>query len=265
MVWTKTATYTPTNNLDFADWLFGTALPLGGWTFEGTGLSTDTKYYYLKKPVVTATGDTIQHCICYEYEYNDDDLLAYGWSGTNVGSQSPSVISNISDDTNWTAGKAEYGDATIWTENETDAFLIYRDRRIFSFGLSSGGYLRGLMNNTGSLVGTRPFYSLRPVGDFGMGVDGVKNDLVTVTRGGGANVDSMSADIYENRAWMMMYQAANSELPIVFWQDPTNTWKQRAFSQQLLTTSLEVAQIGNEYYLNVGPWLLPVGTTEPVL
>ena len=265
MVWTKTATYTPTNNLDFTEWLFGTALPLGGWTLEGTLQGTDTKHYYLKKPVVTAAGDTIQHCICYEYEYNDDDLLAYAWSGSNAGSTSVSVIDLISNDTTWLAGKAEFGDATIWTEDETDAFLVYRDRRIFSFGLSSGGYLRGLMNTSSTFPGTRPFYSLRPVGDFAMAVDGVLNDVVAITRGGGATVTTMSADIYENRAWMMMYPASSVSVPVVFWQDPTNTWKQRAFAQDTLTQSVEVAQIGTEYYLNVGPWLLPVGTTEPVL
>lgn len=264
MVWTKAATYTPTSSLDFTDWLFSTALPLGGWTLEGNYETTGTKYYYLKKPVVTADGDTIQHCLCYEHEYDDSDLLVYGWTGSNAGSTSAGTISNISSDTTWFAGKAEYGDATIWIENETDAFLIYRDRRIFAFGLSSGGYLKGQMN-TSPLPGTRPYYSLCPVGDFGIPTSGVKNDIATITRGGGANVVSMSEDIYENRAWMLMYSASSVDLPIVFWQDPTNTWKQRAFSQDTMTQSLEVAQIGNEYYLNVGPWLLPAGTTEPVL
>lgn len=264
MVWTKTATYTPTSKLDFAGWLFGTALPLGGWSLEGTVDVTGARYYYIKKTVTLANGDTQNHCLCYEYEYNDDDLMTYAWNGTGQ-TTGATDITLMGSDTTWFAGKDEYGMATVWQETGTDAFVIYRDHRVFAFGLTSAGYLATQMN-TSVYAASRPIYSLCPVADFSMASAAIKNADLADCKGGGAQVENASADVYENRAWMhLLEEGVASEWSLIFWQDPSNTWKQTAYSTNYFTQSVSVAQIGTEYYLNVGPWLLPVGTSEPAL
>ena len=261
MVWTRIATHQFVDKETFSEWLFETALPLGGWTVE-TVKSADEGYYFLSKLITNASGDEIPYKLCYEHEFDEDDLTISHWDGnaavTNTG------ITTLYTSSTWYPSLSTYGQAHMWKETETDAFMIYRNNSIFAFQLSSSGYLspRG---NEYTYPGTRPLWCIVPVGTFGMSDIGVMQATKMQFVGGGANVSGGDLFLYENRAYGTLYGGTSYTLPSTFWQDPTGTWKQRAQVQSNLTNNLQVAKIGKTYYINAGAFLLPVGETEPNL
>lgn len=269
MAWVKTETFPfATDNaakLQFADWLFQTLLPRRGWTFVWKEGTTGDSYYALKRTYTTQTGATLDCSIVYEIEPVSSDMVLYAWDGLGDYEAFISVSSSrtLISDSSW-APIIYAGVIDVWEDEGSDGFFLHKRGAsvdgIFGLQLPDGGYL-DMSQNSANPPGSRPYYWNAPVLDIGC-IGAFIDVSSTNYRICSTEVDRPNTVI---NVWQD-YTAVginNGSTVIKIWEDLSEEWKMESYRLAKVTSSPTVTKIDARYYLDIGPFLIPAGTTEP--
>ena len=201
--------------------------------------------------MTNARGDVLPYSFVIEIEPNASDVMLYSWDGVSA-----SFSSSFFTDISYSAWNSTDGPVQTWADDSSDGFFCERQGQIFVFQFPEGGFLSSLTNSS-NFSNTRPYFVNNLVTDYA-GKNAVNNEVGT-----SHGTTSYSIPHTESTLWQNLAQAQISGN--IFWEDQTDTWKQKAYRTSYNWETLTVAKIGSEYYLNVGSYLIPAGTTEPVL
>ena len=252
MAWLKTDTHTWVDPETFFDHLTQTIMPANGWTFASkTGAGSNDIYYFMTRTMTNARGDVLNHIFMFEIEPASDDISINAWDGVSA-----NIGTTLYTDLNYGPFSSTDGPVQTWADDSSDGFFCERQGKIFVFQFPEGGFLSSAMN-VSSPGNTRPYYVNSIIGEYNY--KAAIGDGTPTTHG----TTSWDVPHTESTLWQNLAQAQIQNN--IFWEDQTDTWKQKAYRTSDDWEPLTVAKIGSEYYLNVGSYLIPAGTTEPVL
>ena len=245
-----------------------------GWTLEWSAYSgTDApgidRFYALKRTVTYSDGTTQPYFLIYESEPGANDLIQYCWDGVKEYASWEFDQRPMNQSSNW---PLYYQNAPVsyWEDDASDGYLFIHQNRVQSFQLPDGGFINN-GPNTGeyNLANTRPYYAFLPISTewdgSGWMLDG---DFTSYTMNA---MTPHKKEIARPAIWTdycAVAQTSDSNYPYVkTWEDQSGTWKMWAEKGQrnFRTEGIEVAKIGDEYYLNLGQFLVPAGQAEPEL
>ena len=243
-----------------------------GWTEDerSVNMMSQESWHALSRTVNYTDGSQQGFYLVCEFEWAANDFT---WYARNPGDSIMSVQQDprtLTANTNWGpfySGKG--GVATAWFDDASDAFLLYLgDNNIWALQFPDGGWINNGPNEADYYwAGTRPIYGNLPVSTNDYGYGHYLNDSSTwypsnaITRHR-FGVDGRWTDYCAlgvgNSASYAEYRA---------WEDQSGTWKMLSekFLYQYNNGALKVVQIGDEYYISTGQFLLPCGQTEPAL
>ncbi len=269
MTWTKTETRTFINDLDgrkaMTDWLFLTYLPAKGWTCSWSEEVSNDKFFAITRPLTLQDGSVQQISFVYKIEHADYDLLVKNWNGTDdYATWSALTTTNLILDSTWVPIN-ESGDWDVWEDDASDAFMICKQKRPFAFQFPDGGW-RPQPVNTFSSAGSRPKRCIPPVQDRDM-------TIALIEQGQQSHINCIVASdesYWNNGVWqdytaMGVVTSSLGNQIVKIWEDVTNTWKMRAEALVKGFSAIEVVKIDSDYYIDIGPYLLPAGTVEPTI
>ena len=245
-----------------SDFLCTTYLPTRGWTNVWIESATNARFYSLKRTITLQDGTTLPYNVIINISFAGDDLVYFGWNGTdNYADWFASNPQTIYNDTSWAVTQTG-GLIETWDDQGSDGYILVKKLttalpRIFGAQLPDGGFVSQPLN-ANQFPGTRPNSVHMPFSDLDAKCfhNTTTNDMNNAILPPVISVD----DVWQD------YTACSQQSDRIFWEDPSQTWKMLAKNRPAAGFSeLSVAKIDSEYYLNTGAFLIPAGSTEPVL
>ncbi len=263
-------------NKAFMEWMKGIMQSRGWSLVEAIDYADDSEIWYtFNRTVNFSDGSSTTYNICLECEYVARDLQVFAFSGDEtISTIKASGRDPLASDTSHPELlPTEGGLATAWFDDESDAYLITtKNKKVIALQFPDGGWVNAGANQVGGSLGTgqpgtRPYYANLPLNtELGSKEIFLKDDSTwfafnaIVPKPGGV------AGRWTDYCAVAL-SGSESSLGDLIWEDPNGTWKMQVDLRFLIDNddTVEVAKIDAEYYLNVGPWLLPAGSTEPEL
>ena len=266
---TSSKTYANTTagkNELFSWWI--SLLTTRGWTLVWTSTAGDDTFYALARTVTYTDGTTQPYQLVYESEPPSNDLNQYAWDGVQDYTAFSAAPFMMNSSSSWRPF-VNNAEVSFWEDDASDAYLFIFQNRVMSIQLPDGGFVNNGMNTqASSFPGSRPYYGMLPIS---MEQDGngtvLNNDYADYL---GNAITPRTSELARAGVWTDYCAFARGETnnPIVkIWEDQSGTWKMwsEKYQRSFTDSGVTVVKVGSEYYLNIGQFLLPAGTTEPVL
>jgi len=254
----------------FAEWFLGKLIARGWTAISSTNYEADNEIWIQIRRNVTCQDGTIHpYKLTLEVEYTANDWVWHQWNGTEtIADMKARVPDPLSGSTSFPPFfSTEGGLMTVWFDDASDACLfLTKTNKVMGIQFPDGGWVNDGLNSGGGAFGSgsRPNYCVLPMGTSTNG-NGMIFENETNESGYSSMIPRVNGtpNVWTDYCALSVTSSSTSAGNIV-WEDLTGTWKMQAQVREAFDT-VSVVKIDSEYYLNTGQFLLPAGTTEPVL